>query len=314
MKYKDYYQVLGVDKNASSEEIKKAFRKLAKKFHPDANQKNIKAEEKFKEINEAYEVLGDQEKRKKYDKFGGQNDFQNGYDFDPSQYGFGNNTRYSYTTTNADNYSDFFNAFFGGNGMDFDSIFNNHSGTKYSSRESGSFVRSTKGEDVEAVIEISPEEGLLGTEKKVTFRGSKGEKTLTFKIPKGVRDGEKIKLKSQGESSIYGGEHGDLYLIVKFKEGKYILEGNDLLKELDLLPWDAALGGEINVETPDDKILVKIPPGIQTGSKIRLSKKGYIDRNNNRGDLYLKIRIVNPSVINSRTKELYEKLKNEHSK
>jgi curved DNA-binding protein len=309
MKYKDYYQVLGVDKNASQEEIKKAYRKLAKKFHPDTNQRNIKAEEKFKEINEAYEVLGEAEKRKKYDSFGGQYDFQNGYDFDPTKYGFGNNVKYSYSTSNSGDYSDFFNAFFGGDGFDFDNIFNKRGNNHFTNGTSDGFGRKVKGEDVEAVIEITPEEGLLGVEKRISFRGSKVEKSLTFKIPKGVKDGEKIKLKNQGENSYNGGESGDLFLIVKIKPGKYLLEGNNLLTELEILPWDAALGSEMNVDTPDGKISVKIPEGIQTGSKIRIVNKGYIDRSQKRGDLYIKIIIVNPKTIAPEQKELFKKLK-----
>ncbi|MDQ2087815.1 DnaJ C-terminal domain-containing protein [Herbivorax sp. ANBcel31] len=302
MEYKDYYNVLGVDKNATQDEIKKAYRKLAKKYHPDINKDNKEAEKKFKEANEAYEVLGDEEKRKKYDTFGNQHDFQNGYDFDPSQYGFGNNVKYEYRTGNADEYSDFFNMFFGGDGgFDFSSFF----GGESTGRRSRSY--SHKGEDVEAQIEITVEEGYEGVEKLISLRGRRAEKKLNFKVPKGVKDGEKIRLKGQGEKGINGGKNGDLILVVKIKpEGRYTLEGNNITTTLDVFPWTAALGGEMPVNTLDGRIKIKIPEGIQTDSKIRIGKKGYIDKNGKRGDLYIKVRIVNPKRITSEMKKLFE--------
>lgn len=304
MKYKDYYNVLGLDKNATSDEIKKAYRKLAKKYHPDANPNDKNAEEKFKEVSEAYEVLGDAEKRKKYDNFGSEVNFQDGYDFDPSSYGFGNNVRYEYRTNVGGDYSDFFNSFFGEGGFDLGSIFGG-AGTKHRRQN-----YSAKGSDVEAIIEILPEEGFAGIEKSVSLRGRSGEKSLSFKIPKGVKDGEKIRLKGQGEPGTNGGSNGDLYLTVKFKKGsKFEIEGKDLLTTLDIMPWDAALGGEKPIDTLDGRILIKIPPGIQTDSKIRVAGKGYTDRSGTRGDLYIKMRIINPKVMSSEVKELYSKLR-----
>lgn len=304
MQYRDYYSVLGIDKNASQDDVKKAYRKLAKKYHPDANPNNKKAEEKFKEVNEAYEVLGDAEKRKKYDNFGSKVNFQNGYDFDPSRYGFGDNVRYEYRTSSGGDYSDFFNMFFGDDGFDLGSIF----GGGGSRRRRQSY--SVRGEDIEAVIEISPEEGFKGVEKSVSIRGLKGDKNLSFKVPKGVKDGEKIRLKGQGEQGRNGGENGDLYLTVRFKKGgRFELEGKDLHMTLDVMPWDAALGDEKAVDTLDGRILIKVPPGIQTDSKIRVGGKGYIDRNGTRGDLYIKIRIVNPKVITPEIREIYSKLR-----
>lgn len=212
MQYKDYYSILGIDKNATQDDVKKAYRKLAKKYHPDANPNDKKAEDKFKEVNEAYEVLGDAGKRKKYDTFGSEVNFQNGYDFDPSQYGFGNNVRYEYSAGSGENYSDFFNSFFGGGGFDLGSIF----GGAGTNRRRQNYA--AKGEDIEAVIEILPEEGFSGIEKSVSIRGRTGDKNLSFRVPKGVRDGEKIRLKGQGEPGTNGGVKGDLYLVVKFKK------------------------------------------------------------------------------------------------
>jgi curved DNA-binding protein len=307
MQYNDYYSALGLGKNASQDEIKKAYRKLAKKYHPDINPGNKQAEEKFKQISEAYEVLSDPEKRKKYDTFGNATNFKNGYDFDPSQ--FGKNVRYEYRTSGSGNRSDFFNMFFGENGFDFESIFNNIGAS--GRRKNYSY----DGEDIETQIELTIEEGFKGVEKRITLRSQKGDKSLTFKVPKGVKDGEKIRLTGQGEHGVNGGKNGDLYLLVKLKSNdKFNIEGNNLSTSLDVMPWEAALGGERAVETLDGKILIKIPAGIQTDSKIRVQGKGYTDRNGVRGDLYIKVRIVNPVIINSEMKSLYEKLRKAASK
>lgn len=307
MQYNDYYSALGLEKKASQDDIKKAYRKLAKKYHPDVNPGNKQAEEKFKQISEAYEVLSDLEKRKKYDNFGSATNFENGHDFDPSQ--FGRNVRYEYRNANSGDHSDFFNMFFGGNGFDFDSIFSN-AGASSRSRN-----YSYDGEDIETQIELTIEEGFSGVEKRITLRSQKGDKSLTFKVPRGVKEGEKIRLHGQGETGANGGKNGDLYLLVKLKSNdKFTIEGNNLTTSLDLMPWDAALGGERAVETLDGKILIKIPAGIQTDSKIRAHGKGYTDRNGVRGDLYIKVRIANPVIINSEMKELYEKLRKADSK
>lgn len=307
MQYNDYYSALGLEKNASQEDIKKAYRKLAKKYHPDVNPGNKQAEEKFKQISEAYEVLSDIDKRKKYDTFGSATNFENGHDFDPSQ--FGRNVRYEYRTSGDSDHSDFFNMFFGGNSFDFENIFSN-AGTASRSRN-----YSFDGEDIETQIELTIEEGFKGVEKRITLRSQKGDKSLTFNVPKGVKDGEKIRLHGQGEHGVNGGKNGDLYLIVKLKSSdKFTIEGNNLTTSLDIMPWDAALGGERAVEILDGKILIKIPAGIQTDSKIRAHAKGYTDRNGVRGDLYIKVRIVNPVIINDEMKELYEKLRKAASK
>lgn len=309
MQYNDYYSDLGIDKNASQEDIKKAYRKLAKKYHPDVNPGNKQAEEKFKRISEAYEVLSDPEKRKKYDTFGSATNFENGYDFDPFKYG--KNVRYEYRTGGNGKYSDFFNMFFGEGGFDFDfdSIFSNIGATN----RRGNY--SNDGKDIETQIELTIEEGFKGIEKRITLKGPSGNKSLSFKVPKGVKDGEKIRLYGQGEHGTNGGKNGDLYLIVKLKPSdKFTMEGNNIITNLDVMPWDAALGCEKYVDTIDGKILIKVPPGVQADSKIRASGKGYIDRNGVRGDLYIKIRIVNPKNITHEMKELYEKLRKTSNK
>jgi len=316
MQYKDYYEILGVDKNASQDEIKKMYRKLAKKYHPDTHPDDKPAEEKFKEVNEAYEVLGDAEKRKKYDQFGSNFNFQNGYDFDPSQFGFGNNVRYEYHTSGDNDFSDFFNAFFGGSngGFDISDLFGGMGGSRKASKHrgfsSGHFAQ--KGEDVSAEIEITPEEGFNGVEKRVVLRTNGKERTISFKIPAGIKEGAKIKLSGQGNQGINGGSNGDLYLIPKFKKGsRFKIDGTNLNADINLSPWEAAMGTEVPFNTIDGRIIVKIPPGIQTDNRIRVGKKGYGTKNGSRGDLFLRARIVNPKVLSKEEKELYNKLSKE---
>ncbi len=305
MKYRDYYEILGLDKKATQDETKKAYRKLAKKYHPDANPNNKAAEDKFKEINEAYEVLGDVEKRKKYDDIGKEVKFQNGYDFDPAKTGFKNVQYQQYEASNND-FSDFFNAFFGGGSSDMTDIFGRRTSR---TRQTRQFVQD--GRDSAAEISITLKEAFHGDKKKVSIRGGTSEKTITFTIPAGIKAGEKIKLSGQGEPGINGGRPGDLYMKVSFiKDTRYTVRGLDLETTLDIFPWDAALGSEVTIETLDGKILVKTPAGIQSDGKIRVPKKGYKDTRGKRGDLYIKVRIVNPKVINDEIRNQYLKIKN----
>ncbi|HAE61222.1 MAG TPA: heat-shock protein [Eubacteriaceae bacterium] len=310
MKYKDYYEILGVKKDASSDEIKKAYRKLAKKYHPDANPGDKKSEEMFKDINEAYEVLGDDDKRKKYDTFGKNQQFSNGHDFDPSQFGFDRGAgRYTYTTSEGADFSDFFNAFFGGGsgvGDDFDieNLFGRGSSRRAYSQRS-------KGEDLETEISVSLEEGFNGASKRVSFSREGKKVSLNIKIPKGVRQDERIRLSGQGMPGSGGGKSGDLYLRVKFIKDKNVeLDGLNVYKKLDLYPWEAALGTKKELESFGERLSVKIPGGIQSDQSIRIPGKGYVDKSGKRGDLFVKIRIMNPQVISPEIKAIYEKMKN----
>lgn len=305
MKYRDYYEILGVDKKAGQDEIKKAYRKLAKKYHPDAHPGDKGSEEKFKEANEAYEVLGDPGKRKKYDQFGQNEQFRNGSDFDPSQYGFGNNVRYQNGTSGSD-FSDFFNMFFSGGSFHTEDLFGH--GRSRTGRSVHN--RPMKGEDSEALISITVQEGFSGAEKRISLRTGGGDRTISFKIPSGIKNGEKIKLAGQGNPGFNGGQNGDLYLTVEIVPGGGLeLDGANLYASMDMMPWEAALGAGIPFDTLDGRILVSVPPGIQTGNRIRVAGKGYMDRSGARGDLYIKARIVNPTVLTDKQKELYEKLK-----
>ncbi len=321
MQYKDYYAILGVDKSAPQDEIKKAYRKLAKQHHPDVNKGDKASEAKFKDVAEAYEVLGDAEKRKKYDTFGSQAQFSNGADFDPSQYGFnGGNVRYEYT--GAGDHSDFFNMFFS-DAFDLNDLFGSARGGRTTrvyeggdfgdifgqTRGSSRTPRAHSGQDIEADIELTPEEGAAGTEKLISLQTGTGTRSINFKIPAGVNDGETIRLKGQGRSGSNGGKSGDLRMTVKMKPGRFTLKDGELSANADVYPWDAALGTKLTVDTLDGRIAVNIPAGVKSGSRIRVAGKGYPFRSGPRGDLFLSVRIVNPAQLTAEQKKLYEKLK-----
>ncbi len=310
MKFRDYYEVLGVDKKATQDEIKKAYRKLAKKYHPDAHPGDKTSEDKFKEANEAYEVLGNEEKRKKYDQFGRDGQFANGADFDPSQYGFGNNVRYESKQGGQSDFSDFFNMFFGGadpfGSFGGDGIFRQkqHGNARYAQS------RQMKGGDSEAVLEITPMEGFSGAERRISLRTENGDRTLSLKIPAGIKPGEKIKLSGQGGPGMNGGKNGDLYLQIEFRrDSGFELDGLNIEVQTELYPWEAALGTEITFDLLDGRISVRIPAGIQNGSRIRVGGKGYRDRSGTRGDLYIRVKLVNPERLDKAQLDLYEKLK-----
>jgi curved DNA-binding protein len=303
LKYKNYYEILGVNKSASHDEIKKAFRTLAKKHHPDVNPNNKSSEEKFKEFSEAYEVLGDVERKKKYDDLANDENFQNGHDFYPAQASY-ENVRHEDNSTSENDFSDFFNAFFGGRPTNMDDIFGR--GTSRSGR-----VRSfaQDGEDIEAEINITLKEAFDGNKKKVSIRSKKSEKIIEFNIPAGIKSGEKIKLSGLGEKGLNGGKNGDLIIQANLiKDLRFKVNGLDLETTLDLFPWDAGLGSDATVETIDGKIVVKTPMGIQTGGKIRVAGKGYKDMHGRRGYLYIKVRIVNPKVLSEELKKEYLKI------
>ncbi|MBC8587326.1 DnaJ C-terminal domain-containing protein [Paratissierella segnis] len=301
MEYKDYYKILGIDKNASESDIKKAYRKLAKKYHPDLNPNNTKAQEKFKEINEAYEVLGDADKKKKYDTFGSSYDFSNGQNFDPSQFGFGGR-QYTYTTGSAEDFSDFFNMFFGGTGASSGFNINDLFGGKKHTR-SGKGFRSPR-QSFESELDITLEEGYKGSTKDVYVNFGGENKKMSIKIPKGIFPGKKLKVK--GEK---WGINGDIIFTIKLLEdGRNKLDGLNIISKIDLLPWEAALGTKITVNTLSGKIKIDIPKGILSGNKLRIPRKGYRDLNDNIGDLYLEINIVNPPRLSDKEIKLYEEL------
>ncbi|MEW8974492.1 MAG: DnaJ C-terminal domain-containing protein [Tissierellaceae bacterium] len=303
MEYKDYYKILEVDKNASQEEIKKAFRRLAKKYHPDLHPDDESAQEKFKEVNEAYEVLGNEDKKKKYDMFGSNYNFTGGQNFDPSQYGFGDGRTYTYTTSgDGSGFSDFFNMFFegGSTGFNIDDLFGANAG----SRRSGRRGYNPSRRSYESELSLSLEEGYSGTTRDVSLNFGGQTKNMTIKVPKGILPGKKLKVK--GEK---WGIDGDVLFKIDFVlDERKRLEGLDIVSKLDVLPWEAALGTKLIVETMEGKIKVTIPKGIDGGKKIRIPRKGYRDMKGNRGDFYIEINIVNPPILSEEEEKLYKRL------
>ncbi|WP_461834718.1 DnaJ C-terminal domain-containing protein [Desulfothermus sp.] len=319
VKYKDYYKILGVPRNATQEEINKAFKKLAKKYHPDFNPNNKEAEEKFKEINEAYEVLKDPEKRKRYDMLGA--DWEHGQNFEPPP-GF-ENVRFHFSTSGGEGFegfSDFFDLIFG-------DVFGGSRGGRFrsSSRksrfagnpfsESGQFYgndffdqANVKGADSEAEIELTLEDAYKGGKKTITLSDGASSKVLTVNIPPGVSEGSKIRLAGQGQVGP-GGARGDLYLKVKLlPHHLFKVEGNNVILDLPLTPWEAALGCSVSIPTLDGRVELKVPPGTSSGQKLRLKGKG-LGRGAKKGDFFARVQIKVPKNLSPRERELFEELK-----
>lgn len=302
VKYKDYYETLGVKRNADEKEIKAAYRKLARQYHPDANPGDKNAEEKFKEISEAYEVLKDAEKRRKYDMLGA--NWKNGADFTPPpgfggfQFDFGTMGGFGQGTA----FSDFFEGLFG-----------QHFGPPTNESGPPSFGRrSTKGQDTEAEIELTVEEVAKGTTRNIHVTGpsSTKPKTLQVKIPAGVRTGSKVRVPGEGGPSLAGGEAGDLFLKVKIKpHANFVIEGENLVSELLVSPAKAVLGGEATVQTLDGPIKINIPPLSKDGKLLRLRERGLPKlKQSTKGDHLVRLKIAIPASVTPEEKALYEQL------
>lgn len=293
--YQDYYEILGVERKASEKDIKTAYRKLARKWHPDlhSGKDKEKAEEKFKLVNEAYEVLSDPEKRNKYDRLGA--NWRNGQDFQPSpdMDGF-----HYYNTTGGEGlggFSDFFENLFGGGGFT-----RTASGPRHTSP--------LKGQDIEAELEITVEEAYRGSEKSIQFSTSSGIKSLAVKIPTGIHEGCRIRLRGQGAEGLYGGLKGDLYLTIRIKPHPvYKVIDNDLETEITIRPEQAVLGGQVTVPTLDGNVNMRIPSAVQAGKRMRLKEKGMPSKNG-RGDQFVKIRIDIPTDISEEETKLYKQI------
>lgn len=299
--YKDYYEILGVARTASQDEIRKTYRKLAKKYHPDVNKDPV-AGEKYREINEAYEVLKDPEKREKYDTLGP--GWSQGQDFTPPP-GWGGGTRVDFGGEGA-GFSDFFQTLFGGFA----------GGGRSVSMEDMFFGGGGRGRDQEMVLELTLEDVLKGGAKTISFETSepgldgrlrRASKTVNVNLPTGVTDGSRIRLKGKGA----GG--GDLFLILRIApDPRYAVEGYDLVSTLRVSPWEAALGSSIGVETPDGAVTMKLPGGTQGGRRLRLKEKGLPRRKGaQRGDLIVKVEIAIPKKLTDRERELLEALSKE---
>jgi curved DNA-binding protein len=310
MEYKDYYKIMGVAKDASQDEIKRAYRKLARKYHPDVS-KEKDAEERFKEVGEAYEVLKDPEKRTAYDQLGanwksGQQGFQPPPDWDEGFEFHGD----SFTGGSAGNegFSDFFESLFGQAG----------GGFQYRSGQgaTGGHQYQMRGEDSHAKVFVDLEDSYQGSSRSITLRstvmGSDGRpqlkpRTLNVKIPKGVKAGQNIRLKGQGSPGIGGGSAGDLYLEIEFNpHSMYKVDGADVSLDVPITPWEAALGGKIKVPTPSGPIELKIPESTSSGKKMRLKGKGIPSKQP--GDFYVTLMIVLPDSLNEKEKKLYQEL------
>ncbi len=315
MDYKDYYQVLGVAKNATEKEIKQAFRKLARKHHPDVNPGDRGAEQKFKEINEAHEVLSDPEKRRKYDQLGANWKQYEQYARGPSPGGGGfGGFRVDFEGSGGGGgFSDFFKTFFGG-GIDLEDLFGQSAGA---GQRSGRRERSARGfgqaheaaRDVSAVVEVSLEEAHRGTTRRLSLEGTPSANSFEVRIPAGVREGSKVRVSGKGQKAL-SGEAGDLYLEVKIKSHPlYRLEGDDLYVDVPVTFAEAALGAEIEVPTLSGRARIRVPAGSQTGRLMRLKGKGMPRlKSDELGDLFARLVVVVPKELQPRELELVKEL------
>ena len=310
MKFRDYYETLGVPREATQEEIRKAFRKLARKHHPDVAENKATAEEKFKEINEAYEVLGDPEKRRKYDTLGA--NWQHagaaapGGDAYGRWSGFGgpeDGDAYHFEGTG---FSDFFENFFG-----------RRSGPGgFHRRERSSAGRTPRrGRDIESEILVSLDEVMHGSERDLVMQPSHGGKTgerrtVTIRIPRGVGEDQLIRCAGLGEPGSAGGAAGDLFLRVRLeRHPDFRVQGHDLYYDLRLAPWEAVLGATVPVKTPHGTVSIRIPPGSESGTELRLSGKGLpAGKDGGFGHLFAVIRVLTPSTVSDEEKSRWQAL------
>src|SRR5260221_5970298 len=304
MKYKDYYEILGVKRDASADDIKKAYRKLAQKYHPDVS-KDPKGEEKFKEVAEAYQTLKDGEKRAAYDQLGSA--YRPGQEFRPPP----------------DWEKQFRDSGAGGAGgfsfddLDLSDLFENLSRRGRGGAGARAQMR-IPGEDYEVAVHLSLEDAYRGTQVDLNLSVPEydGEgnvrhvpKAIKARIPKGATDGQRLRLRGQGGKGLNGGRDGDLYLDIKLHPHPLFRPaGHDLYLDLPVTPWEAALGATIEVPTLDGAVNLKVPAGTAAGRKLRLGKKGLPKPGGGEGDLYAIVQIVDPTVLSERERELYSQL------
>lgn len=322
VKFRDYYETLGVSRSASSDEIKRAYRKLARKLHPDVNPGDKTAEDRFKEVNEANAVLSDPEKRRQYDELGA--DWKAGMDYTPAGGADGFSARSSEASQRSwtgDRYgpsSDFFEAMFGRR------------------REGNGSEIHARGSDIESEVSVSIEEAHRGTKRLVRIpieeicpecggRGVKEDKicpvchgagietrmeSFTVNIPKGVRDDSVIRVPGKGGAGLGGGARGDLYFRVHIQPDQRfrLRDGSDTELELPLTPWEAVLGSNIRVPTLDGLVDIRIPPGSQAGQILRLRGKGMTKPDGGQGDQYVRLKIVVPPKPSEKELDLLKQL------
>jgi curved DNA-binding protein len=300
MDFVDYYKTLGVPKNASADDIKKAYRKLARKLHPDVNPNDKEAHKKFQQINEANEVLSDPEKRKKYDQHGENWKHADQYEQarqQQGQQGFGGGGfggrgfgggEYTYSSGDEGNFSDFFESLFGGSR-------GRRSQTKY------------RGQDYNAELQLTLSSVYTTHQQTITING----KNVRITIPAGVENGQKIKLAGYGSTGVNGGPNGDLIITFNIKNDTNLKrEGNDLYKTEDVDLYTALLGGEKTIDTLSGKIKLKVNPETQNGTKIRLKGKGFpvYRKEGQFGDLYITWNVKLPTNLTQKQKELFTEL------
>lgn len=289
MIFKDYYKILELETSrVSLEEIKTAYRTAVKKHHPDTNLGDNLAEDRIKDINEAYKVLSNMSSKRKYDRMWNSNVGKKKNAFEESK-------RDSNSI-----FSDFFNMFFGNVNIEDEN--------KKIKRDKPAI----KGENLETEIKATIEEAFYGLTKKISLRTIEGNmKTFTVSVPAGIRDGEKIRLIGQGKQGQNGGKNGDLFIKINIEnDSKFSLKGFDLYTNLLLTPWEAALGTRAKVDSIDDEAQVYIPQGIQSGEIIRIPGKGYKDGQGSRGDLVAEVKIMVPKKLTEEEREIFEKLNN----
>lgn len=313
--FKDYYKLLDVSKSAPQDEIAKAFKKMARKYHPDLNPNDSEAEKKFKEINEAYEVLKDPEKRKLYDSLGpnwqhGQN-FQPPPGFDASRFRSHSSGGPHFQGGGFGDFSDFFETIFGGQ-------FRGQQGFDGEQFGFGGFSRGqARGRDAEVAMELPLEDAYRGGSRTITFQeqvpGPDGmprveTKSLQVNIPPGIKNGSRIRLAGQGSPGARGGQAGDLYLKISIApHPQFKLEGNSIVYDLPLAPWEAALGAKVRVPTLDAVVEMNIPPGTSSGRKLRLRGKG-LGKGADKGDQLIRVMIAVPDKLSDQERGLWEQL------
>jgi curved DNA-binding protein len=316
MEFKDYYQTLGVAKTASDKEIKQAYRKLARKLHPDVNPGDKTAESRFKEINEAYEVLGDADKRKKYDELGANwryyEQAQQAGQASPFAGAWSDAGGGGYRTINEDElrdlfggenpFSDFFNAFFSGGG-----------GRQESGRRTrGRSARTRPGRDVEEEIELTLEEAMKGTTRRLQIKQEGHTRTVDVRIPVGVGDGSRVRVAGEGEQATGGARAGDLYLRIRMRpDARFERRGRDLHTSVSVPVTTAVLGGEAEVPIVGERPLrLKIPPTTQNGQVFRLKGQGMpaVGKPAERGDLYATVSVAMPRQLSEEQRAHYEAL------
>ncbi len=309
MAYIDYYKILGIEKNASQEDIKKAYRKLARKYHPDLNPGDKEAEKKFKELNEANEVLSHEENRKKYDKYG--EHWKHGEEYETAQQQQQYQRQQRNSGSGFEGFEGFSGADFGG-GEDYSDFFQSMfggSGGGFNRNSRGSASGKFKGQDVHAELNLDLKDAAKTHQQTFEINGKK----VRITIPAGVYDGQQIKLKGHGNPGFNGGPNGDLFITFNISKNlDFERIGDDLKSKITIDLYTAMLGGNVEVKTLDGTVNLKVKPETQNGTTVRLKGKGFpkYKKDGEFGDLFVTYEVELPKNLTEKQKELFEKLKN----